>query len=494
LFKECFDLLVPTVTTIINKSIATKTFPVDLKKALVTPLLKKPSLDHDELNNYRPVSNLPYLAKIIEKSVVTQIQEHINNNNLLPSNQSAYRKYHSTETAMVKIMNDLLLAVDNRRSVYLILLDLSAAFDTVDHDLLLKRLENEFGVGGGVCEWLASYFSGRSQVVGINGTQSTPRLLKTGMPQGSYIGPFSFPLYTAPLIHIAESLNCSIHMYADDTQLYADFSDENCECTVKKMEMCIGSIRHWMNNNYLKLNDSKTDFLVVKQKGRVDKVCDNIKIGDDLVTKSNCVKNLGCLLDESLSMEKQVQNISKSCYYSLYQIGQIRENLTESTCTILVNSLVLSKLDYMNCLLVGLPDCALVKLKKIQNSAARLITKKRKCEHITPVLKYLHWLPVKFRIDYKILLLCYKAQKGLAPTYLADMLTPYKAQRTLRSADKNLLVEPKTRLKTYGDRAFSVYGPKIWNQLPGYIHGLNTLDSFKRGLKTYLFKCAFDHV
>ena len=178
----------------------------------------------------------------------------------------------------------------------------------------------------------------------------------------------------------------------------------------------------------------------------------------------------------------------------MYQISQIRENLTQNTCIILVNSLVLSKLDYMNCLLVGLPDCVLDKLQKIQNSAARLITKKRKCEHITPLLKYLHWLPVRFRIDYKILLLCFKAQKGLAPSYLADMLTPYKTQRTLRSSNKSMITEPNARLKTYGDRAFAVYGPKLWNKLPQYIRSLDTVDSFKRGLKTYLFKCAFDHV
>jgi len=172
----------------------------------------------------------------------------------------------------------------------LILLALSAAFDTVDQNLLLERLENEFGVEGGVREWVVSYLSSRSRVVGINGTQSTPRMLKTGMPQDSYIGPFSFQLYTAPLMHIAESFNCNIHMYADDMQLYAYFSHDKCDSTLNQMEICIDLIRNWMSNNCLKLNDSKTDFLVVKQIGRADELYDNIKIGDDFVTKSNSVK------------------------------------------------------------------------------------------------------------------------------------------------------------------------------------------------------------
>ena len=184
------------------------------------------------LRNYRPVSNLPYLGKITEKMVVKQLKNHMSKHSLNQPAQSAYRENHSTETAIVKIVNDMLRSLDKGQCVLLVLLDLSAAFDTIDHELLLHRFETCFGIQSEAKEWFKSYFSNRQQVVRIEGVNSDPENLETGIPQGSVIGPFSFPQYTSPLFKLVESHKCSIHMYTDDTQLYMSFKHEDSKDTL----------------------------------------------------------------------------------------------------------------------------------------------------------------------------------------------------------------------------------------------------------------------
>ena len=187
-------------------------------------------------------------------------------------------------------------------------------------------------------------------------------------------------------------------------------------------------------------------------------------------------------------MEAQVSSVCRACYNSLHQIGQIRRYLTQDATATLVNALVTSKLDNLNGMLYGIPEYVLKKLQLIQNSSARLVTRTRKYDSITPVLIKLHWLPVVNRIEYKILLLCFKAINGDAPKYISAMLTPYQPTRCLRSATKNLLVEPSPRLKRFGERAFSVAGPKLWNALPECLKLYDNIDIFKRSLKTHLFR------
>jgi len=283
------------------------------------------------------------------------MKQYVDENQLLPTEQSAYRQHHSTETALVKVMNDMLLAIDSRRSVFLVLLDLSAAFDTVDQQRLLDRMEADCGINGSVRGWLQSYFADRNQMVVINGEKSQPQALETGMPQGSHLGPFCFPLYTAPLVRIADAFGCNIHMYADDTQLYMTFDSDDCVSVLNNFECCIAKIREWMNNNFFKLNDSKTEFLILKQRNTLlNNSCEHVKIGNSDISSVKSVKNLGCIFDENLCMENHVQNVCSSCYFTLYQISRIRQNLSEKTTTLLVNSLLLSKLDYANGLLIGL--------------------------------------------------------------------------------------------------------------------------------------------
>ncbi len=241
-------------------------FPHKLKAATVVPLLKKSTLDKEEMKNYRPVSNLPYTSKLIEKVAVEQMKDHMDMNLLHEPCQSAYRKCHSTETALLRITNDLLCAMEDNHCVLLVMLDLSAAFDTVSHSILLKRMEEMYGVKDEALSWLVSYFKDRSQSVTIKDATSDSKTLKTGLPQGSLLGPFAFPSYSAPLFNIGRQHGVDMHMYADDTQLLLKFKPENYEEAIAKMESCLSSIREWMSQNMLKLNDSKTEFMVIGNK------------------------------------------------------------------------------------------------------------------------------------------------------------------------------------------------------------------------------------
>ena len=190
-------------------------------------------------------------------------------------------------------------------------------------------------------------------------------------------------------------------------------------------------------------------------------------------------------------MDKQINAICKSAFFHLQNISKIRKFISFSHCEILIHSLIASKLDYCNSLLSGLKAEQVRKLQYVQNSAARLLTGTRKYEHITPIFKSLHWLPVHERIDFKLLLLTFKALNNLAPPYLQELLPLYKPTRSLRSSNKGLLIVPRYKLKTYGYRSFSFQAPALWNSLPDEVRACTDLGAFKSKIKTFLFKRAF---
>ena len=203
LLKECSSVLLPILTKIINLSLSGAEVPLTMKQALVKPLLKKTILDPEILKNYRPISNLSFVSKLIERIVASRLETHLTVYKLLEPNQSAYRRFHSTESALLRVQNDLLTSLNKNKMAILVLLDLSAAFDTIDHDLLLHRMSTRYGIVQTALQWFKSYLSNRSQIVTIGKKSSEPMALPFGVPQGSVLGPILFTIYTTLLYDIA---------------------------------------------------------------------------------------------------------------------------------------------------------------------------------------------------------------------------------------------------------------------------------------------------
>ena len=247
-----------------------------------------------------------------------------------------------------------------------------------------------------------------------------------------------------------------------------------------------------MINNKLKINEKKTEFLMLKSsfnKSDFSKL--TLTVGDDEISSSSTAKNLGVILDSYLKLDKYINATCKSSFFHIKNIGRIRNCLSDESAAIVIHAFITNKLDYCNSLLYGLSDFQIQRLQKIQNIAARILTKSKRDSHITPILKHLHWLPIHFRIRFKILVLTFQAYHGVAPDYLCELITKHHAVRALRSNDMMLLDEPKIRGKTYGPRAFIYAAPHEWNNLPLFIRKSINLSTFKSSLKTYLFKLAF---
>ena len=326
LLKECIDELLSTITKIINNSLQSSNFPEIYKTALVIPLIKKPDLDKNILKNYRPVSNLSFLSKILEKIVMSQLKNYLSTNNLFPIYQSAYRHSHSTETALLRVMNDLLTESDINNDSILALLDLSAAFDTIDHKILIDRLSLSYGITKNVLQWLKSFLVGRTQSVITKENNSQLSTLHWGVPQGSVLGPLLFLLYTKPLSYLTTKYNISYQSFADDTQLYDSSPNDKISNSISSIQNCISQIKIWMNSNKLKLNDEKTEMLYIHSKSK-DITPSNITIGNTSIPFSSHARNLGVLFTDNLSLEKHISKVCRSAFIELRNISSIRKYL-----------------------------------------------------------------------------------------------------------------------------------------------------------------------
>lgn len=271
--------------------------------------------------------------------------------------------------------NDIFLTVDSGKCALLILLDLTAAFDTIHHNILIERLRLWAGIQGNVLNWFSSYLSGRTFSIELGNFSSSSARLECGVPQGSILGPALFSIYMLPLAAICKKHNVSYHLYADDTQLYLPIKmGENS--VLQSFFTCFNEIKEWLAGNFLHLNESKTEVVVFGPLSVCESTINNL--GSIKPKVHSHVKNLGVTFDTELKFDKQINSVVKSGFYQLRNIAKLKPFLSFKELETVINVFIMSRLDYCNSLYSGVSQASIARLQLVQNAAARLLTGTKK--------------------------------------------------------------------------------------------------------------------
>ena len=484
ILKSCADFLSPFIATMANLSFDTGVFPDCFKVAQVTPILKKQGLDACDPVNYRPISNLHTLSKLLERLFLARLQPHLASAGRMDPYQSAYRMQSSSETALLKVASDLYDGMDDGRVSILVTLDISAAFDTVDASILLERMEVYFGVTGRALQWLCSYLTQRRQCVKVDGVLSPVSMLPSGVPQGSVLGPVLFSAFIAPLADVIDSFHISHHQYADDTNLYHSFSASDQQSCLEIVSECLNSVNNWFLTNGLLVNPGKSDSIFIGTTVQTRKVdSSGVEMGGSKIPLSDKIKSLGVVFDQRLTFENHVKAVCRTCYFHIKSLRVLRPSLDTGTAEIIGRSIIMSRLDYCNSLLAFTSKRNIHRLQMVQNQLARVVSGSGYRQSAAPILLSLHWLPVQRRIDYKVVNMVFKSRMNSLPEYLSRGLTVYTSVRPTRSSLQNTYVVPRVRLEVT-KQSFSYAGAKLWNELPNVLrvrkfHILNLKNSWK---------------
>ena len=409
--------------------------------------------------------------------------------------QLAYKAALSTKTALLKVKMDILAAIDRKEAMCLILLDLSTAFDMVNHELLLNHLKFRFGITDTVLRWLESYLTGRHQSVIISGAtdldkkRSDKARLAQGVPQGSVLGPILFTLYITPLGDICRKHGIIFLSYTDAHQNYLlSFSPANTvsrSLCLQTLENCIKDIRMWMHVNLLKLNDSKTEVLLLGTRQQID-IAGTIKVktGEDEITSTPYPRNLGVFFDSNKKWTIHINKMNSNIYITLKKVAHIRDLLTKEATKTVVQTLVMSKLDYCSIVLLGTPQYNIEKLQRLQNMACRIVKRLRKYDHVCEALKDLHWLPIHECIVFKTCMNMYKCITSSAPLYLQELVITKHNRKLCSSSSKKVPVN-RYRTSMVQNSSFSSMGARLWNSLLYHLLCAESIELFKSGLKTF---------
>ena len=374
---------------------------------------------------------------------------------------------------------------------------MSSAFDTLNHTILIHRLAS-IGISGTPLDWLTSYISNRSSSVRIHSHSSPSQPITHGVPQGSVLGPLLFNIYLLPLFNILTDYpDISFHSYADDLQLYINCTDSPTYAP-NRLSSCIKSIHDWLTSNSLKLNPNKTEAIFLHLPLRSSSLPNPppITVDNSPIPYSKHIRNLGLHIDTTLSLDLHIAHMHKSIHYHLHCLRLIRRSIPLPIAITIASSYISPLFDYCNSLLFNLPTYKLNKLQRLQNAVVRCVylLPRRSSDSITPLLKQLHWLPVLYRIQYKLSLTIHKAIHHNSPDYLASLLLLYMPTTTLhtRSSNTFILATPHLyNLHSSHIRSFSFSAPYHWNSLPNHLRTIISTPTFKRHLKTHLFSRAF---
>ena len=469
------------LTVIVNTSIVTYTFPDLWKIPHIIPVFKNG--DTEDISNYRPISLLPVLSKVLEKIVANQLTEFLEKNRLIAESQHGFRPKLSTETALLKMSDRIYKNIDNRKISLLLLLDLSKAFDSVNHAILLEKCI-KMNIDP---HWFKSYLSNRSQAVRLNDVVSSCKDIKFGVPQGSILGPILFIIYVNDLVG---SLPGSfIIQYADDTQILIEGDITEIPELIRRAEGILNQAKCYFLTNGLLLNEKKTQFMFIGSRQYISEIGDEVQINfnGNIIKPLKTVKNLGVYFDQYMNFEYHVDDVCKKVMGTLVYLSRVKQFFEPSTRKIVVQSLAISYINY--CLKVwgATNNTQLQRIQKLQNFAARVaVGNVRKYDHISPHLKKLEWLKVKDKYVFDMCNLVFKVLKNKIPHWLYSFPTVRSVKNvTIRRGNELFVDRAKTDIAS---RQISIRAPLLYNKLPQNIKEAGSVFTFNKNLKDLFLK------
>jgi Reverse transcriptase (RNA-dependent DNA polymerase) len=465
--KLFLPLILSPLMHIFNYSITSKNFPAAWKCSKIVPVAK--IKDPSRLKDYRPISILPALSKVLENIMKEQIMNFCNERNLLNRFQSGFRPGYSTTTALLKITDDISMELDRRFITILALLDFSKAFETVNFKLLCQKLKTIFFFSDSAIELIKSYLMGRTQCVYANGTFSSFLPVTQGVPQGSILGPLLFSLFINDISN--SILFSNYHIYADDVQIYLSGSEENIESVVNQLNIDLASISDWSTRNGLGLNSQKTQVMAIYR--NEPSSLPPVKVGDTIIPYSTKVKNLGVIMNCNLSWEDQISTVVSGVNGALSRLWCTADFIPIETRRKLVVALLLPKFQYCDLLYSQSSEGNKNRLKRLYNSCARYVYNIKPTESISGPARNITGKTLEQMYRFRICSFYYKLIAQHQPGYLWDKLRFGHSLRTC------VIIPPRYHYSDRGN-SFFVEGATMWNSLPLEVRSARSAEAFKR--------------
>ena len=480
LLQRNIQYLARPLCMLVNQSIMECSFPNALKVAYITPIHKTGCKMN--VKNYRPVSILPVISKVIEKVVTTQMTEFLETNQLLSPSQYGFRRGYSTESACVHVTELLRDNIDRGGVVGAVFLDLRKAFDTVSHQRLLNKMVN-FDFSAKTIKWIQSYLVNRTQCVRINNTNSTFKKYPKGVPQGSTISPILFSLYINDLPDVCPAVHTQ--MYADDTAIF--YHGEEPAEVAAVLSNAMNAICTWLTDNELSLNVEKTVAIFFAKKDIPNPP--PITVEGVSLTIAKSVKYLGVHFDSTLKFKAHIQKLTKTINVTLHTFSQIRNSLSAEAATAFYHAMIMSRFKYCITCWSQATSSSLKQLESLYKRAAKILAKKERSYHHCRIYNTQGLLNMENQIKYSNLMLIQKILNEGGPPSLREHIQRV-ASTAVRNTRASVHGDCKIpfRYSTFGQAALSVRGTAAWNELPNHLKAIPTTKHFSQKLKQHLIE------
>ena len=478
LVKEISKQIVKPLTHIYNQSLLTGVIPNELKIALVTPVFKANS--KEEFSNYRPISVLPCFSKILEKIMYKRVMKYLDMHSMLFQSQYGFRKKHSTNLATIELVTKILQAIDNSEYTIGVFLDLAKAFDTVNHEILLKKLEH-YGIRGIALEWFKNYLTNRKQIIKYKSEKSESLTIKCGVPQGSVLGPLLFLIYMNDISRSSEIL--SIILFADDTNLF--FSHKNLFTLKETMNRELSKIASWLSANKLSLNIKKTHFIIFKSRGKKSNQHVSIIINNQEIEQVKCTKFLGLYIDDEFTWKYHIDQVASKISKMTGILAKARHYLSLKTLQTIYDTMVYPYLTYCNIVWASTYPSRLKSLFMLQKKIVRIMTFAKYKENSKPLFLSLKILNIYELNIYLMALFMYSYFNENLPSYFNNY---FKLNEMIHSHNtrtaSNIFIDYKRT--NYGKFSLKFRGAQIWNKLPKDLKLSKSYRQFKQSSKVYV--------